>query len=178
MQKSGARFDEQRLLWINGAHIRALSLDDLYQKVSSFWPESSAVYDESYKKAVLGLVQERLKYFGELPILTDFFFHDLDIDITLITENKKLKKLETPDIKALLEQARNTLQNSDFSLDDLTERLNQLLEQTEQKPAILFSLVRIATTQAAASPGLADTLHVLGKEVALRRIEQQLDALV
>jgi len=49
-----------------------------------------------------------------------------------------------------------------------------LLETTGQKPAVLFSLIRIATTQAPASPGLADTLHVLGKEISLRRIDAML----
>jgi len=77
VQKSGAHFDENRLLWMNGAHIRVLSLDDLYQKVADFWPEAAKNYDDSYKKQVLGLVQERLKFFAELPDLTRFFFTDL-----------------------------------------------------------------------------------------------------
>ncbi|MET1033309.1 MAG: glutamate--tRNA ligase, partial [Candidatus Saccharimonadales bacterium] len=50
----------------------------------------------------------------------------------------------------------------------------QLLEATGQKPAVLFSLIRIATTQAPSSPGLADTMAVLGKEVSMKRIETTL----
>ena len=73
--------------------------------------------------------------------------------------------------------AQNSLSESDFSLDDLTQHLNQLLETTAQKPAVLFSLIRIATTQAPASPGLADTLAVLGKERSLQRIDQTLASL-
>jgi len=46
----------------------------------------------------------------------------------------------------------------------MTEELNQLLQVTSQKPAILFSLIRIATTQAPASPGLVDTLLILAKK--------------
>ena len=53
----------------------------------------------------------------------------------------------------------------------MTEELNQLLQVTSQKPAILFSLIRIATTQAPASPGLVDTLLILGKETTLRRLD-------
>ena len=56
------------------------------------------------------------------------------------------------------------LESSDFSQDNLTEVLNNLLAETNQKPAVLFSLIRIATTQAPSSPGFAETLAVLGKD--------------
>jgi glutamyl-tRNA synthetase len=177
VQKSGARFDEQRLLWMNGHHIRQLPRDELYAKVAGYWPGSATGYDDDYKKQVLGLVQERLKYFAELPELTNFFFEDLPLKPELITGHKQLKKLEPPELKQLLQTAKATIEQSPFTADDLTEKLNQLLDQTDQKPAVLFSLVRIATTQAPASPGLADTLAVLGKETSLRRIDQQLAAL-
>lgn len=174
VQKSGARFDEQRLLWMNGARIREMDLDDLYEKVADFWPTEAKDSSEDFKKHVLALVQERLKYFAELPELTLFFFKDLPVNPELISGHKQLKKLAPAEIKALLEQTRSVLEQSDFSLDDLTRRLNSLLETTGQKPAILFSLIRIATTQAPASPALADTLAILGKETGLRRLNQQL----
>lgn len=175
VQKSGARFDEQRLLWMNGAHIRKLSVGDLYGLVEDFWPLEAKQYDESYKKQVLTLVQERLKFFAELPELTLFFFKDLPANPELITTHKQLKKLEKAELQNLLKQAQIILEISDFSAGDLTNRLNQLLEKTTRKPAVLFSLIRIATTQAPASPGLAETLAVLGKETSLRRLNYQLE---
>lgn len=177
VQKAGARFDEQRLNWTSGHFIRQLPLDDLYGKAGSFWPPEAENYDEHYKKRVLGLVQERLKYLAELPALTDFFFKDLSVDPGLWQSHKQLKKLSNAELKDLLAQAKSSLAASDFSEEDLTERLNQLLEQTGQKPAVLFSLIRIATTQAPASPGLADTLAVLGKNRSLARLDQMLAAL-
>jgi glutamyl-tRNA synthetase len=177
VQKSGARFDEQRLLWMNGHYIRELPLDDLYERVKEFWQPEAADAADAYKKQVLGLVQERLKFFAELPLLTDFFFTDLPIKPELINENKQLKKLSSTEIKELLVQTRAALTDSDFSASDLTERLNQLLETTGQKPGTLFSLIRVATTQAPFSPGLADTLAVLGAETSLNRINSQLAAL-
>src|SRR3990167_2468185 len=74
IQRSGARFDEQRLLWLNGQHIRMLSLDELNSRVVEFWPKSAQSADESYKLQVLALVQERLKTLHDLPIITDYFF--------------------------------------------------------------------------------------------------------
>lgn len=177
IQKSGAMFDEKRLDWINGHHIRALGIDTLYEKVASFWPQSAANYDDSYKKQVLSLVQERLKYFAELPEVTNFFFEDLPLNPELLSKNKQLKKLNPSELKELLQAASKTLETSDFTVKNLTDELNALLEQTGQKPGILFSLIRIATTQAPASPGLADTLSVLGKERSLHRLKTQLNAL-
>jgi glutamyl-tRNA synthetase len=177
VQRSGAHFDERRLLWLNGHYIRELLLDDLYAKVADFWPSQAAGRDDDYKKAVLGLVQERLKYFKELPDLTAFFFEDLPVDTQLIDSNKQLKKFDHAELKKLLEQVKINLKQSDFSTQDLTDRLNKLLEQTGQKPGVLFSLARVATTQAPASPGLAETLAVLGRETAFRRIDQTLAAL-
>lgn len=174
VQKSGARFDERRLLWISGSHIRNMSLDDLLKDVASYWPEEATDSAEDYKKQVLALVQERLKYYAELPEVTRFFFKDLPRNPELIANHKQLKKLEHGELKILLGQARTAIESSDFSADDLQNRLNKLLEETGQKPAVLFSLIRIATTQAPASPGLAETMHVLGKEITLRRIDFQL----
>jgi nondiscriminating glutamyl-tRNA synthetase len=177
VQKSGARFDEQRLLWMNGAHIRELPLDDLYDRVADFWPAEAEKFDDTYKKAVLGLTQERLKYYAELPQLTDFFFVNRPVDMELIDGNKQLKKLSHDELKTLLQQSREALASSDFSAEDLTEKLNSLLETTGQKPGILFSLIRVSTTWAPFSPALAYTLHVLGKEKSLARLDSSIQAL-
>jgi glutamyl-tRNA synthetase len=177
VQRAGARFDEQRLQWMNGSWIRTLALEDIYTRCQDFWPPEAKETSEDYKKQVLSLVQERLKYFAELPDLTLFFFKDLPVNPALINENKQLKKLEITEIKNLLELARSELAKSDFGVQDLTDRLNQLLETTGQKPGVLFSLIRIATTQTPFSPGLADTLSVLGKETVLRRLNAQLATL-
>ncbi|HSX04918.1 MAG TPA: glutamate--tRNA ligase [Candidatus Saccharimonadales bacterium] len=177
VQRGGAHFDERRLLWMNGAHIRALPLDDLCKLAVEYWPSNTSDSTEEYKKQVLGLVQERLKYLAELPELTSFFFADLPVNMRLIDDNKQLKKFSHAELKAMLEQARASLEQSDFSATDLTQRLNTLLEQTGQKPGVLFSLIRIATTQAPSSPGLAETLSVLGRETSFRRIDQLLAVL-
>ncbi len=177
VQKSGARFDERRLLWLNGAHIRLLPLEKLAHIVgnklggASFWPPEAFDFDETYRTDVLRVVQERLKFFQELPELSKFFFVDLPVNISLIDDNKQLKKFSRSELHNMLESAKRSLEESDFTVDDLTERLNRLLEATGQKPGVLFSLIRIAVTWAPASPALADTLHVLGKEKSLNRIE-------
>lgn len=176
--KSGAHFDEKRLNWVNGSFIRALSPDELYQKANEFWPEEAQNSSEEYKKSVLGLIQERLKYFGEIPELTSFFFSEPQVDLSLIETNKQLKKLENAELKQLLELSLTSLEESSFTAEDIQERLNALLEQTGQKPGILFSIIRIATTWAPASPQLNETLAVLGKETSLARLRKAVEILV
>jgi glutamyl-tRNA synthetase len=175
---SPAVFDQRRLDWMDGQWIREkIELDDLYKRCRGFWPEAAKDADDNYKKQVLSIVRERLKYFAELPALTEFFFTGLPVDESLIIQHKQLKKLSKDELRGLLEQSKKSLEASDFSVGDLTDRLNNLLTETSQKPAVLFSLIRVATTQAPASPGLADTLAVLGKDRSLQRIDQQLAAL-
>lgn len=177
VQRSGARFDEQRLLWMNGAWIRSLTIDDLYARSIEYWPESAKNADEAHKKEVLGLIQERLKFFAEIPELTEFFFSEPSVNIELINSNKQLKKFEMSELASLLEQVRDKLSTTDFTSEALQASLNELLETTGQKPGVLFSLTRIATTWAPFSPSLAESLAVLGKETVLGRLEKAIQKL-
>ena len=171
VQKSGARFDEKRLLWMNGQFIRELPLDDLYDQVSHFWPASAKTADEAYMKKVLSLAQDRLKTLADLPVLTNYFFEVPLQDLSLIDDNKQLKKLSKDDIRSFLSAAHTALSAcDDWTADQIQNTLNQLLKITGQKPGILFSLIRIATTWAPFSPQLNDTLELLGKEATLARI--------
>ncbi len=171
VQKSGARFDEQRLLWMNGVWIRNLKVDDLYERCKDYWPTVAKTAEEMYKKRVLALIQERLKYLGEIPELTTFFFTEPEPNLRLITDNKQLKKLPTQERNELLTKVLEKLSETEFTLGDVSVTLNSLLEETGQKPGVLFSLIRIVTTWAPASPSLAESLVVLGKETVLHRIK-------
>lgn len=177
VQRSGARFDEQRLNWVDGYFIRHLALDDLYERSQTFWPEEAKSADKDYKLKVLGTVQERLKFLSELPSLTKFFFSELPINPSLVSNHKLLSKIPSGKLKTLLTASRESFEKSDFTLPDLEQRLNKLLESLGQKPVVLFSLIRIATTQASASPALTDTLAVLGKDTVLHRIDVMLASL-
>lgn len=175
VQRSGARFDEKRLLWMNGQWIRQISLDDLYQRVESYWPQSAAQFDASYKHHVLALVQDRLKTLAELPMMSRFFFEEPEVNMELITSNKQLKKLSDGEVHALLQIAHDKLAElTDWTPEAIQETLNQLLEITGQKPGVLFSLIRIVTTWAPFSPQLNNTLALFGKDKTLSRIASQL----
>jgi glutamyl-tRNA synthetase len=172
VQKSGARFDEKRLLWMNGSWIRSLDISDIYTRCQDFWPPEAQNADEGYKKQVLGLVQDRLKTLADLPLLTSYFFAEPEPDWSLIDSNKQLAKFSRKELGDLLGQATSALEASDWTANAIQATLNQLLEQTGQKPGILFSLIRTATTWAPFSPQLNDTLALLGKDTTLGRLRR------
>ncbi len=171
VQKSGGIFDEHRLLWLNGAHIRQLSLDELYDHAQPFWPTSAASRNEDYKKQVLALIQERLKFLAELPELTKFFFEEPVVREELFTNNKQLKKLTKNERQTFLAKILAVLEASNFSETDLEERLRKLIDELGTKPGILFGLIRVVITGSNVAPGLFETMQVLDKETVLRRIK-------
>lgn len=170
VQKSGGSFDEQRLMYLNGVHIRKLGLDELFEKVTGYWPEEANSATDDYKKNVLALVHERLKFLAELPDLTRFFFAEPTITEELFTTNKQLKKLSADERSMMIKAVSETLADSDFSEADLEERLRGLVEKLDTKPGILFGLIRATITGSNIAPGLFETMRVLGKEVVLKRL--------
>ncbi len=137
VQKSPARFDEQRLLWLNGQHIRQLSLDELFARVANFWSEPARAASEERQKQVLGLVHDRLKTLADLPTLTSYFFEEPTPNWSMIAGNKQLAGLSHDEIQSLLEASRTALEASEYTPETLQETLNKLLETTGQKPGIL-----------------------------------------
>ncbi len=171
VQRSGARFDEARLLWMNGYWIRSLDIDDLYLRVERYWTNAAANYDEVYQKNVLTLVKDRLKTLAELPLMTRYFFEEPEQHLELISGNKQLAKLSSEERINLIHISHAELDKiEDWSAEHIQATLNYLIELTGQKPGILFSLIRIVTTWAPFSPQLNDTLALLGKEKTLARL--------
>lgn len=175
IQNSGARYDETKLLWLNGQWIRKIFTDDgamaLYQRTQGFWPEVADSYQDDYKIKVLSIIYDRLKTLSDLRTMTGYFFADPEINLDLITSNKFLKKLSESEIEQLLKTVIAKLTNLEiWDADSLQTALNELLAETNKKPAELFSLIRIAISFAPFSPALNLTMEVLGKETTLARL--------
>jgi glutamyl-tRNA synthetase len=176
VQRSGARFDEQRLLWLNGQWIRRLSIDDLSERVTAFWPASASSATTDDKQQILTLVQDRLKTLADLPLLSSYFFEEPTPDWTMVDDNKQLKKLNRAELVALLQHTMTTLDATAFDAESIQAALNNLLEITGQKPGILFSMIRLAVSWAPFSPALNDTLATLGKQTTIRRLQRAVEA--
>lgn len=177
VQRSGAKFDEQRLIWMNGQWIRKLTLNNLYRHSIGFWPESARGYNDDAKKMILALVQDRLKTLADIPIMTSYFFEEPVPVISMIKENKQLSALSDSELASLLECAKNALFDSQFDVDSLQDTLNSLLELTGQKPGVLFSLIRIAVSWAPFSPALNQTISAIGNERVQARLQLAINIL-
>ena len=198
VQNSGARYDETKLLWMNGQWIRKLvdeqGIDTFYPRTleryttgkpgeeaaeaRDFWPAIAASVSDDYKKSVLAIIHDRLKTLSDLREMTTYFFADPEVDLAQLTENKFVKKLNEGEPKALLGQTIAALEAlADWNADTLQAALNDLLATSGKKPAELFSLIRIAISFAPFSPALNLTMSVLGRETTLRRLRRVADAM-
>lgn len=178
VQRSPARFDEQRLLWLNGQHIRALSLDELSDRVEPFWTDSALSASPDYRQQVLSLAQDRLKTLTDLPSLTSYFFAEPEPDISLVTDNKQLSKFDLGQLADLLQTTLDALTDTtDWSAENIQSVLNSLLEQTGQKPGVLFSIIRIAMTWAPFSPALKETIAIIGSDRTISRLNHAILAI-
>lgn len=181
IQTSGARFDETKILWMNGQWIRKLideeGIDAFYPRTTGYWPVAAAAYSDDYKKHVLSIIYDRLKTLSDLRDMTTYFFTNPTIDLTMIFNNKFLKKFSEEELSELLQNVATKLESTHWDAGNLQSALNQLLEDTGRKPAELFSLVRIALSYAPFSPALHLTLEVLGKNTSLARLHDTVTAI-
>lgn len=181
IQNSGARYDETKLLWMNGQWIRRIAdqegIATLYSRTAGFWPEAAAPYDDEYKKQVLSIIYDRLKVLSDLREMTGYFFTNPEIHLETITDNKFLKKFSEEELSKMLTLAASRLESTEWDADHIQATLNDLLAETGLKPAELFSCLRIALSFAPFSPALHLTMNVLGKELTLSRLQAVATAL-
>ena len=175
IQNSGARYDETKLLWLNGQWIRRIFTEQgaeaLYARTTNFWPEIANDSPDEYKIKVLSIIYDRLKTLSDLREMTTYFFEDPRIDIDTLVNNKFVKKLSEAEIEDLLKLTITKLTDlKEWNANNIQTILNDLLAETGKKPAELFSLIRIAISFAPFSPALNLTMEVLGREITLARL--------
>ena len=177
IQNSGARYDETKLLWMNGQWIRKIvaeqGVEALYDRTAGFWPDVASGATEAYRQKVLSIIYDRLKTLSDLREMTGYFFTDPEIDTDAIKTNKSLKKMSEAELEDIMKRAVakfTAVEANDWNADNLQRILNELLVETGRKPAEVFSLIRIALTFAPFSPALNLTMEVLGRDVTLARL--------
>lgn len=175
IQNSGARYDETKLLWLNGQWIRRIFTEQgaeaLYARTTNFWPEIANDFSDEYKIKVLSIIYDRLKTLSDLREMTTYFFEDPRIDIDMLVNNKFVKKLSEAEIEDLLKLTIAKLTDlKEWNANNIQTILNELLAETGKKPAELFSLIRIAISFAPFSPALNLTMDVLGRDITLARL--------
>jgi len=159
---SPATFDYKKLDWMNGIYLRALSeqeyADALVEYLGPAW-------DEAKVRRIAPLVQEKLTRLGEFPAYANFFFtEDVEPDPDLLDHD-------------VLEQASETLETLDtWDARSIEQTLRSLAERLDVKPAQAFQPIRVAVTGSKISPGLFESLELLGKDESLRRLNRAVAA--
>jgi glutamyl-tRNA synthetase len=177
IQNSGGQFDAVKLEWMNGVHIRAMGVDELYDRCVDWWHAAAVDYPAEYKKEVLRLNQDRLKKFSDLSELTWYFFKDPGSTPELKELMLAESGLEPAVAISFIQKVIDTCKDSDFSEQSLHESIYALCEPLSTKPAVLFKLIRIALAGGKNAPGLFETMHALGRETTLRRLSSAAELL-
>ena len=180
IHSSPAVFDRTKLDWMNGYYIRALTTDELAERLLPFLTRAGIEADLETVKKIAPLVQERLKRLDEFPQLVDFIFQDeISYDPKLLLGNK----MNAVESLNALRNAGEVLDNF-ASFDDegaLEHELRAASEKLGLKPAQFFGILRVAVTGKTVTPPLIGVLKILGKQKTMARVNAalaQLESLV
>ena len=167
--KSPAVFDFQKLEWLNGEHLRALAPDryaaDLLEHLRH---SGSPLADEPERVAEAApMVQDKLRELGGFEDFAGFLFRPLRMD-----PDAWAKVEADPDARRSLDAAEQRLRELDrWDAEAIEAALRAACEDTELKPRVLFTPVRVAISGRTVAPGLFESLAALGREESLARIE-------
>ena len=153
---SPATFDYQKLEHFNGVHLRALPPGEYEDRLVAYLREQALDWGEETVRAAAPLVQEKISRLGQFPGFAGFLF-----------EEPEPGAVDGPVVAA----AREALEAVDpFTADRIESALRELAERLELPPRKAFQPIRVAVTGSTVSPGLFESLELLGKDVSLRRL--------
>jgi glutamyl-tRNA synthetase len=158
---SPATFDYEKLDWMNGVYLRALPTDEYAEELVRFLRDQGYDWDEELIRRAAPIVQEKIERFGQFPDFAGFLFHDVEPDHALLDGRG-------PVVSA----ARDELERVDpFAAPEIEAALRALAEKLELSPRKAFEPIRIAVTGSKVSPGLFESIELLGKDETLRRLD-------
>jgi glutamyl-tRNA synthetase len=157
---SPAVFDHQKLTHLNGLYLRALSPDGYADALVSYLREQGSDWDGELVRLAAPLVQEKIATFAEFPDYAGFLFEPVVPDPALLDGTGPL-----------LARAREVLERLDpFEAARIEEALRGLAQSLDLKPAQAFQPIRVAVTGSKVSPGLFESIELLGREETLARL--------
>ena len=160
IQPSAARFDYEKLRWLNGEYLRALPPEEYADVLLTYLREQGFEWDEGIVRATAPLVQEKIAVLGEYPQFAGFFFTD-----EIRPDEGDLE----PAVLAAADRALTDLEPWEASA--IEQALRTMADELGAKPRQAFQPVRVAVTGSRISPGLFESLELLGKERSLYRIK-------
>jgi glutamyl-tRNA synthetase len=155
---SPATFDYAKLDWMNGVYLRALPPEDYADRLVAYLREQGSDWPEDRIRAAAPIVQEKIGRLDEFAGFAGFLFHDVEPDPALL------------DARILLAAAEALAQTEPWTSGAIEAVLKKLCDDLGEKPRTVYLPIRVAVTGSRVSPGLYESLAVLGKDESLARI--------
>ena len=161
---SPATFDYAKLDWMNGVYLRELSPEDYADRLVAYVREQDFDWPDDRVRAAAPLVQEKIGRLGEFRAFAGFLFEDVEPDPELLDAR-------------ILGAAASALEAVDpWSVAEIELALKQLCDDLGEKPRTVYLPIRVAVTGSRVSPGLYESLELLGKETSLTRLRAGVEA--
>jgi glutamyl-tRNA synthetase len=157
---SPAVFDFKKLEWLNGVYLRALPPEEYGDRLVAYLREQGYDWDEELVRRAAPLVQEKIATLGEFPSFAGFLFAPVEADPEQLGDGTVLRAA-----------AKALAAVEPFEAARIEAALRALAERLGLKPREAFQPIRLAVTGSSVSPGLFESLELLGKEETLARIE-------
>ena len=162
VQKNPARFDEQKLRWLNGLYLRELSVDELTERIERHTGKTGL-------RGAVEISREKIQTLDDFWPLAGFMF-DGPADDPVARE-----KWLSDGGRDALSDVRSVLAGLDpFDVEHVEQALRGIVEARGEKPKSVFQPVRVALAGTTVSPGIWETIAVLGREETLSRIDRAL----
>jgi glutamyl-tRNA synthetase len=171
--KHNARFDYEKLLWLQGEYAREQADDRFYELAVHTFAKAGVDTNQfplGYVKAALDTCKGKFKTFSELPGYAGFYFTD-----KIEYDAEAAAKDFVPEAKPRLEKLRDAFANAPaFNAESLEAALKETAKTLGVKVGAMVHPCRLAVTGKTSGPSLYHLLQVLGKERVMARIEKAL----
>ena len=157
---SPATLDYAKLDWMNGMYLRAMSPEEFADALAAYLRQEGIDWDEELVRRTGPLVQEKIARLGEYPEFAGFFFREIEVD-----------RAQLDGSRPVLAAARERLAGVEpFAAEPIETALRGLADELGLPPRKAFQPIRIAVTGSRISPGLFESLELLGRERSLARL--------
>ena len=172
--RHNARFDFEKLLWLQSEYVRQLPDDRFYELSVHALAKAGLDTNQfpiAYVKAALDTCKGKFRLFSELLTYAGFYFQE-----QIEYDAESAKKHFVPENKPRLERLHDVFTKSNpFNAANLEAALKATATELGVKAGVLVHPARLACTGNPSGPSLYHLLEVLGKERALARIKRALD---
>ncbi len=170
LNSSACVFDLEKLKWLNSNYIKEGDTSRLSSILEEHLAEMGHKADVSYLEKIVPLLQPRAKTMQEMAEMAEFFLFK---DSELPCDAQAAEKFLTPENKKHLRYLLHRLQGlEDFSQKSQEEAVAAYLEEAGIKFKKIAQPIRVAITGKTFSPGLFETMEVLGKESTIARLQR------